>query len=349
MTILYATGFDFYTAVADLENESWNHDFGTASLDETDTCSAFSRQSLNVSTGARVLTPATGRGANDHLYIAFWFMLENSVTVEQAMVELYSNTYTENSIKITTSHELRVINPLASELGISSTDVITPGTWHYIEIKWVHKDSISADDCIVKVDGNEVLNLTATTDTKYYTGDCMSHYGFRCGVQGGDNNFYDDVIIYDANGSTWNDFMGPRYISTLIPDGAGNYSQWTRSGGAANYETVDDAEYNSDTSYIETSTLNNIDTYTFGNLDASVNAVDAVFLNTVAKKSAGDNFRTVAPLIRISSTDYEAAYPITMPDAYINTKKLYMDSPATATAWTPSEINGAEFGIKVKT
>ena len=161
--------------------------------------------------------------------------------------------------------------------------------------------------------------------------------------------YFDDVIIYDTTGSTWNDFMGPRYISTLKADGTGNSTQWTRSGGAANYEMVDEVEYDDDTSYVSTSTLNNKDLYTFEDLHASVNTIDAVCVNTVARRSAGINYRTIVPVARISAADYDHDHAGSTMDTYRVVQKIWDESPATATAWTPSEVNAAEFGIKVKT
>jgi hypothetical protein len=48
--------------------------------------------------------------------------------------------------------------------------------WIHIEIKYNISDSISADDCIVRIDGEEVLNLPAGTDTKPSSTDTVNGF-----------------------------------------------------------------------------------------------------------------------------------------------------------------------------
>lgn len=346
MSLLYATGFDYFPDSASLHEAGWIT-AGTVTFDETDTCSMYSRQSLSIDGNESAASPIVRIGGV--VYFAFWFMHNYVISADQTIgVVINQNGADENRFRITSTGAIKIVNPLSSVLGTSADGVIVKDTWHYIEIKHAIKSSISANDCIIKVDGVEVINLPAGTDTNYFGLEMINCIELISNSSIGNDHFYDDFICYDTSGSSWNDFKGPRYISTLKPNGNGNSSDWTRLSGSNNYEMLDDDEYDDDTTYVYASTVNNKDLYTFTNLDASVANIDAVIANIIGKKSSGNNFRTVVPVTRIGSTDYDHAYPVTLETDYLSNQKVWVTSPATAAAWTPSEINDAEFGIKVK-
>jgi hypothetical protein len=351
--IITATGFDLYPTIADLESQGWN-DYGSAApvLEEVNVCSIHSRQSLRAAWLTQFLSPLWAVPDTVFTYFAFWFMFDYVPSASRTFaIILDQQIGQETKLVLTTSYEIELLNPVSSQLGISGTNALTKDQWHYLEIKWVAKNSISSNDCIIKVDGNEVINVAATTDTNYYGRQTAGLNLYGPPGQVSVYNYFDDFIHYTSEGTDWTDFKGPRYISTLKPNGNGNYSQWTRSGGTNNYEMLDDDEFDGDTTYVNTSTLSNRDSYAFENLHTSVNSVDAVQEVVVGKKTAGINYRTVVPFARISSADYDDSYPASLSDdgAYRLPKRLWYESPATATAWTPAEINGAEFGIKVAT
>jgi hypothetical protein len=56
--------------------------------------------------------------------------------------------------------------------------------------------------------------------------------------------------------------------------------------------------------------------------------------------------RKVAPLFRISSTDYVGSDD-TLSTSYQYFGQIYENSPATSAAWSISEINNAEIGLKL--
>jgi len=346
MSILYATGFDYFLNADDI-SESDMTAFGTPVLEESVVCSVHSRQSVKLTSNNRIALPKY-TFYEETAYIAFWAYIITSPVINTYFCRMLQKDTIQMMLKFNFNDgSLSFVSGNYTTLGSSVPGIMTDGKWYYIEVKVTLKDSIATDDCIVRVDGNEVINVPATTDTAYSGGPYFDNFQLAANIS--QQMYFDDVIVYDTEGSTWNDFMGPRYISTLKVNGAGNSSQWTRSGGAANYEMVDEVEYDDDTSYVSTSTLNNKDLYTFEDLHASVNTIDAVCVNTVARRSTGINYRTIVPVTRISAADYDHDLANSAQDTYRAMQKIWTESPATATAWTPSEVNAAEFGIKVKT
>jgi hypothetical protein len=52
-------------------------------------------------------------------------------------------------------------------------------------------------------------------------------------------------------------------------------------------------------------------------------------------------------MVRISTTNYAGATSAGLATTYADKITMYETSPATAAAWTVTEIDGAEFGCKL--
>lgn len=146
------------------------------------------------------------------------------------------------------------------------------------------------------------------------------------------------------------DFLGNTRILFCNPNGTGNYSQWVNSSGNStnNYQRVDENSPNSDTDYVESDTATEKDSYTFEDI-ATTYTIRAVGVHCRARKTDVGS-RELKAFTRISGTDYEGVSHV-LQTTYVTgdcTSDFWANSPATSTPWTPAELNGAEFGIKVE-
>ena len=212
-------------------------------------------------------------------------------------------------------------------------------TYNYIEWKF-HIDN--AGSTSLRINGVEVAT---------YTGDTQNTANNNWGpVQLGPNSedfgsgFYaDDLYVLDSNGSTNNNFLGPIRIKAIYADGAGNSTDFTPSAGS-NFQNVDEATVDDDTTYNSETTTGDHDTYTFGAVGLT-GTVLGVQVNLHAR-SAGVGGELIRPTIRIGSTDYNGTSRA-VTTSYSNYRQLFQVSPATSTAWTIAEIDGAEFGVEL--
>lgn len=259
-------------------------------------------------------------------------------------------------VKLNNDLTLSIFRTSHSTILATSTATLTAGQWSQIEFKWKIADSISAGDVELRVNGVAVITLAGGTDTQGTANASATGFGLSGNVptitSGGASTYaYDDFFWFDLTGSTNNGFVGEVRIITLRPDGNGNYSQMTGSDGNSvnNYQLVDDVGTpNADTDYVESSVATTVDTYTHSDLPASVNTVYAVEVDHVVKKTDTAT-RKINTTFRISSTDYDGAARQDLTSAYTTQFTLYDTSPATTTAWTATELNGAECGFKVNT
>lgn len=222
------------------------------------------------------------------------------------------------------------------------------GKWHYIEVKLKIANSISSGDVVLRVDGVDQITLAAATDTQQTANSTFDSFFLIGGAsQSGYDIYFDDFYLIDTTGSLNNTFLGEMRVITALPNANGNSSQYvgSDSNSTDNYLLVDDADPNSDTDYVEDSTVGNRDLYGFA--DISSGGIKGLQLTSFARKTDA-GARDINLSTRISSTNYDSS-AYTLPSSYAHVSNIWETSPATASVWTQSEVNGAEFGIRTAT
>ena len=223
-------------------------------------------------------------------------------------------------------------------LGSSTNGILAPGAYKYIEAQVFVSATVGT--VTVKVDGATVLALT-NVNTK---GDPTQPGIMYVGVGGaGGTNSWDDVYITDATGANNTGFLGDSRVDLVLPNGEGNYLQWTPTGGGTHYTQIDDVPNQIATNVLD-STVGNIDCYTMQDISAigsTIFGAQEVFWGH--KSDAGA--RSVEPFCRSNGTDSAlTALPIGTGDSFY--RGIYELNPDTATAWTETTFNAAEFGVK---
>lgn len=225
----------------------------------------------------------------------------------------------------------------------TSGALITPNIWYWLEVKVYIHDTAGTYE--VKLNNTTVLSGT-NVDTKA-SASAGANQVWLSGFAYNRYTYWDDLYVCDTTGDFANDFLtdGARVVS-LLPSGAGNYSNWTPSAGS-NYECVDEVPPNGDTDYVSAATSGIKDSYAFGDLPISQGYVLGVQYSVFGKKTAG-GVEQFKPLFRPASTDYEGTLTA-LTDSYAYHTVTQNENPETAAQWTISEVNSAEFGIKSET
>lgn len=220
----------------------------------------------------------------------------------------------------------------------TGTTVLSSDTWYYIEFKGTTHDTTGSYE--VRIDG--VTELSATgVDTRnggsnnsinevQIIGDNASTYQF------------DDWYIADTTGSLNNDFLGPGRVFRVIPNAAGTQSDWTPDTGT-NYQRVDEDVSDDDTSYVETSTNNDEDFYDFSTLTAD--EIKGAQLNISAKRTDTGAYDVNLPILSGATQNDGSANSLSA--SYDHYFRITETDPNTSAAWSVSNWNSAEFGIKV--
>lgn len=227
----------------------------------------------------------------------------------------------------------------------TSSNALSANTFYYIETKVTIDDSAGVVE--VRVNGSSTgwINITGqdTRNAANATANLIKINGI-----GISNVDVDDLYICDGAGSVNNSFLGDVRVDCYLPDGNGNSSQLVGSDGNStdNYLLVDEASQNGDTDYVQSSTVNNKDTYTFADMSHTPTSIFGTQLNMIAKKDDSGT-RSIASVVRSGGSDYDGDTQALSAASYVDYRQIREVDPATSSAWTRTNLNSAEFGVKV--
>lgn len=338
MAILFLDGFDHYaTADGAQKYSSFSCTIGSGN----------GRNSTNAAAGSdhadtRALTRTLSPG-NDTVIIGFAHNFTSSFPSASARFIRIKDSGGAVQFTFSWSTSGTILahrGDFVTLLGTSSAGV-SIGSFFYVEFKVAIHDSTGTVH--VRINGTEVLALTGQ-DTKATATAGWASVEIGAFADAFNGPFaIDDLYIADGSGSANNDFLGPIRVKTIFPDGAGNSTDFTPSAGL-NYQNVDEASTDGDTTYNSEGTAGDHDTYTFGAVGVT-GTVRGIQTNLMVR-SDGAGSETIRPKIRIGLTDYSGT-TVGITTSYTDSREVFQVSPATSTTWTVTEIDGAEFGIEL--
>jgi hypothetical protein len=254
------------------------------------------------------------------------------------LVRFYDGETLGVNLRLTSAGELAVYRG-TTVLGTTSGLGLQINTWYYVELKVLCNDTTGTYE--VHVGGVSVLSATGV-DTKagsnaYHTTFWIFGYGSLC------NPYFDDLYCLDGSGSANNDFLGNMRVVTLRPNSDGDSSQFTPSAGS-NYTCVDEVALNDNTDYVESGTTDNKDLYNYEN--TSLTTIAGVAVCTDCRETDADNM-DLKIVCKSGDTESDGTAIPVQTSSFITKQRLLETDPNTSAAWTPTNLNAAQFGVKV--
>lgn len=231
-------------------------------------------------------------------------------------------------------------------LGSSAASVLNLATWAYVEMRALIDDTVGAYE--IRVDGVNVLSGSGADTRNGGTSPNVTVIGGARTTDSAPNVLYDDIYCVTGDGTGSSGFQSEIVVEGIIPSGNGNYSQLVGQDGDStnNYLNVDEVPFSS-TDYNGSTTTGNKDTYAYSNLTATSGTILGSVLHFAAFKNAA-GFIKGRRVIRISATDYNGSDTPVLSGTMRYFSEVLPTSPATAAAWTISEVNGLEAGFEVR-
>lgn len=132
-------------------------------------------------------------------------------------------------------------------------------------------------------------------------------------------------------------------LSTLRPSGAGSSSDW-----AGAYTDVDDVGFANDADYITSGTANQISTFALSDLSTEAQALTPLAIVATGRGRRGSTGpQNVQLAIRTGGTVYAAANDPNIGASFGNfTQRVWDVNPNTSAAWTLSDVQALEAGVK---
>lgn len=221
----------------------------------------------------------------------------------------------------------------------TSVGALSANVWYFIEFR--AKIDNSAGSAELVVNGVSWINLTGIN-----TRSTANNYSNVFDILIGSTTASRVCDLYYGRGTgVSGDFLGDVSVKAYFPNGVGALSQFTPIPAGDNYTNVDDTTPDGDTTYVTTSGIGLIDTYTFQDLVSVSGIIYGVQDDLYARKDDAGT-RMVCNIYRYGGVNYSGA-PISLTDTYLYNLTIRQNSPVTGTRWTTAEFNDGEFGQRL--
>lgn len=231
-------------------------------------------------------------------------------------------------------------------LATSGPGVVHTGEWFYIEFKAFIDPAVGY--VILKVNGTTVINATGLNTDSNSAPAGLTFIRLNAGAS--TTFLIGDLYTLDDTTGANNDFLGDTRVEYLHPDANGANQAWDVVPGITpHWQAVYDASGpDDDTTYIHTSTVGLLDTESFSNTGLPSGSIFGVQVGLYARKT-DSGARTIAPVVRHGGIDNIGANQSPSFASYVYLLQLFATNPGTGVAWTISDVNNAEFGVKLTT
>lgn len=244
-------------------------------------------------------------------------------------------------------------NNAGTNVGPSSSLLITPNTWYFLETKVTIDNTSGFVECRVNGSATPVIsasNVDTQTSANAYTDSVRIGRGGFSGADAG-TVLYDDWNILDTTGSSpLNTYIGDRKIITFLPNAdsaTGGYNTFSTSpsqSAGSHFLNVNENPPDDATSYNFSASPGAKESYQHANLVATTSIA---YVNGWARIQKDDaSARTVAITARNVATD-AIGTSINTPTSWTYFNNPFPTDPNTSAAWTQGGFNGSEFGLQV--
>jgi hypothetical protein len=237
---------------------------------------------------------------------------------------------------LTSIGQLGVTAPGYSTAVLTSTAFVVDNAWHWVELEYFMNGASGTTQLYIDgvSQGSVTTNLTAAL--------AVTSVNFGGGYNFGGIQYFDDIIIWDDQGTTFNSFpLGPRRISTLVPNADGDLAQFTPKSGTSHFAMVNGG-YTS-TNYVSDGSTGNVDLYKFPSLAYSPTSINAVVGNYYGQNT-GAGSTNLIPKVKTSGTTASGATQ-TMTVGVNSLLQNAFVTDAGGTAWAASAVNAMQIGM----
>lgn len=342
MTLEFIDGFDHYVTADLRASYKWNC-VGNVSIGEGVGRRGSGCMSISGESGPDYLVKTGTNQATRIIGFAVYFT--GYSTGNANMVNVVDVTTLQCYMGVNSTGHIYVGRGPSTILA-TSVEILPLNTWSYVEFKFTVNNSSGVLEVRVNGASTGWINLTGQ-DT------CANSNQYSNILQVGNVSpevysstlRIDDLYICNGAGTTNNNFLGDCRVDSYLPIEAGGSAQFTPSAGN-NWECVDDTAPDEDSTYVQSSTVDHIDTYGFAEMTHTPSSIFGLQINAVAKKDDAGT-RSIATVVNSGSSGDVAGTTQVLSTSYIDYTQIVEQDPNTSAAWTKSGINAATFGVKV--
>lgn len=223
----------------------------------------------------------------------------------------------------------------------TGTFSISTDTWYEIEVHVKIDNTLGSIQ--LKVDG--VMDINFAGDTQPAALSVIDNLLF---TRLSSEDYLDDLALNDTTGGADNSWCGDGHVILLIPNAAGDTTEWSASPTGSNYLRVDELPPNDDTDYVYSSTSGTVDLYNLTSSGLPSVEILRVWPEARARDDVAAGGLIGLP-IKTNGVQYEGT-SVSLLTTY--TKQILGDArtvnPQTSAAWNVSELDALQVGVQVR-
>jgi hypothetical protein len=247
-------------------------------------------------------------------------------------------------------------NHTESPAVFSSTATFPVNSWNFFEIRAIISSGSNNGSIQLKNNGQLLFSASNISTNGSNVPAFANAFRILNTVSLG-NIYYDDLLILNATGSSFNGPIGNGnfYMLSYAPSASGFYTEMTSSGATTDANAINERPHNNDTSYLiatssgtfplrETFTLRPVGSGSEFLIPVSA-SIEAILKDSVVR-AVGPDLMGVEHLLRVNSTDYTGSTPISASITYTDQFTGWTINPNTGNKFTPTEFNSLEVGFR---
>jgi hypothetical protein len=339
MAVIFMDGFDAYTTADWLKR--WTTDGSANNVASVNPTYArtMGGQGMQLIASAGQTAPTKMFGTN-YAQGIIGFAFYATGLASKTLLTILDGATEQCSLRINGSNIITVNQ--GATVKATGSSVLSSSTWHYVEFKFTAHGSAGVAE--VKLNGAAEIASTGSLDLAGTANNYWSGFGLPAGSASPTTSWWDDFYVLDPTTGSNTDFLGPVRAVVLSPAAPGNAASWTPNGGT-NYGCISERYQDADTSFNQSSTANQIDSFVMQDLPADSGSVYAVQTLITARQDAGAA-RTIAPVLRPASTD-RVGTTVALSTSYQTLTQIYDLNPEDSAAWETADVAGMEVGYKL--
>lgn len=348
MTILLTEGFDLYANASSAEVgllSRWVYD-GSTTTNRAMSAGRVGGQALQQgnATGSSCAHYIDIGSNQTSFAIGFAFKYENlagaalAFGADSTLISLMDAATLHLGLFLHSDGRLQVKRSTTA-LATTAGAVITTDTWHSIEIIGTIDDA--AGVVSVYVDNVQVINISGV-DTRNAGNAYINRVRLSCPDGSGSTGISHHDDFYVASTTTR---IGECRIKTIRPNADTAEKDFARSAGSDNFALVNETVVDGDTTYVQASTSGDLDLYELGDVGVASATIHCVQPVVFAKKT-DVSARSLHLPINTGGTQSDGASTALL-TAYDHISRPLAVNPVTTAAWTLSEVDALQAGLKV--
>jgi hypothetical protein len=239
---------------------------------------------------------------------------------------------------------LQIKNSSGTQVAVAR-NVLRVNDWNWLSIKYV----VSSTAGLIEVRdayGNVIVSYSGNTRGSATTDEIERIALIDAGTVGA-SFWIDNLYILDNSGpAPWNDHLTEMRTFKLVPNAAGDLTEWSPNGAANVYQCVDDPEGNDDTDYASSDTTGQRFLVHCTDLTRNeTNYYGVVVKNRVRRDDSG--LWSLDAAIKTGGTIYySGARDVSNSAVYVNLSEFWAKNPSTSADWTFADINALQIGAR---